>query len=105
MEILIINDSDGHCHAFDVSTTEKATVVFKEILNAYLKYLRSFKLINEDFIERIELTLKSTVISQNDVSDILEEEMDDFPGFGRSQGGRMYLVEVKETGITEDLFL
>lgn len=101
-KVLVINDLDGHCNVFDISTVEKETKIYKEILQSYLDYLSDE---DEIFCERIIDTINQDIISQSEISDILEEENDDFPGFDRSNGGRMYIVDVKSTGITSSLFL
>lgn len=97
-KVLVINDSDGHCHVFDASTEKKETALYRKLLHEYILYLKDCGRgkINDDdvdFVESIKSLMEQEQITQLEVSDILDKRMDDFPGFGRSNGGRMYVVD------------
>jgi len=102
-KVLVINDSDGHCHVFDASTEKQETALYRKLLHEYILYLKDCgrgKIDDDDidFVESIKSVIDQEYITQMEVSDILDERMDDFPGFDRSNGGRMYVVDFSSVG-------
>lgn len=86
-----MNDPDGYCSVYDISTDELRTARFKELV----KY-------NTRNDERGHALLERETLDREDIEDLLEEY--DL-GFDRSNGCRMYIETVIDRPITENFFV
>jgi len=103
MKVLVVNDDNEHCHVFPHDTPEQQLANYQGILKEWFPRLRD----EEQKIAQIVLNATSwefpervcpggpVIEGQNTIHDLIDNC--DGPGFDRSGGGRMYIVEISET--------
>ena len=94
MKVLVINDQDGHCHAFDISSFEKRKRIYFAMAMGFTK--RGTGNWSSEQVEARYGNDIRTAIASGDVGAILEifEKID--LHFDRSGGGKMYEVDVEQ---------
>lgn len=85
--IMVINDSNGHCHVFDVSTDNLLRNVLRKMLEEYLDW----NLI-EDTSRAFDLLKKG---SGQELLKFIDEDESGTPFTGRSGGGRWYICKLE----------